>query len=578
MIILGVHGNFFDKKTEVAESSASLVVDGKLVACIAEERLTRIKVDGRFPYKAIEEVLKIANITIDKVDKVAISGLHPVETNKKYFTAGVSTFFDTGVFLANKMKDSLYFYLYNLLKTPAKTKDTILGKEFELMYTDHHMGHAAGAYYCSPFDEALIITLDGGGDGLDGSASIGKDNQINRFLEIPHYQSPGTMYSSITYDLGFRRHKHEGKITGLAAYGNPDVKRLGLENLMSYDTKKHRFISKSVAKHHKDLISKSEYFYPLLQKFPKEDLAAVCQQIFEDEVLKFIADVHDIAKAKGSNLTKICLAGGCFANVKLNEKILEMGRFDNLFVFPAIGDDGLSAGAALYNYYKLNPNQPKKASVMNEAYLGGAFTNEEIEKSIKSFGLNYKCTDNIEKEIAKLLANGKVVARYNARMEYGPRALGNRSVIAAAFDKSINTWLNNKFKRTEFMPFAPSILEEGAANYLENYKPDHIAADFMTITYRIKKGMAEKIPAVVHVDNTARPQIVRKATNPSYHAIINHFYELTGIPVVLNTSFNMHEEPIVYTPEDAIRGYLDAELDYLAIGDYLVELGTTKLS
>lgn len=576
MKILGIHGNFFEENGKVNESSVSLVDDGRLIACIAEERLSRRKMDSSFPDKAIQEVLKIANVKIEDIDLVAVSSLHPTLSNKKYLKSAITTFFDTGVFLGEKIKNFGWYYLYNKLKAPKQHYTNINGKEFPLIYNDHHMAHAASAYYCSPFDQALVITLDGGGDGLDGGAYLGNGSKLWRFLEIPHFQSPGTMYSAITHDLGFKRHRHEGKITGLAAYGNPDISRVGLKKLLLYSNTKHRFISKGIANHHKSLLAKSKYFYPLLKSFPREDLAAVTQQIFENGVLKFIADAHSIAQKKGYPTNKICLAGGCFANVKLNQRILDMGLFDNLFVFPAMGDDGLSAGSALYTYYKLNSNKGKKSSEMKNAYLGGSFSEKEILNAIDTYHLKKEKTNDIEIEIAKLLANGKVIARYNERMEYGPRALGNRSVIAAPFDKSINDWLNKKFNRTEFMPFAPSIIEEHAADYLINYSPEHIAADFMTITYDIKKEMQAKIPAVVHIDNTARPQIVKSSENKSYHKIISEFHKITGIPVILNTSFNMHEEPIVYTPEDAIRGFLDAQLDYLAIGNFLIPKPTSE--
>ena len=206
---------------------------------------------------------------------------------------------------------------------------------------------------------------------------------------------------------------------------------------------------------------------------------------------------------------------------------------------------------------------------IESVYLGGGFSDEQIEKSLKQFNLEFTRYDEVELEIARLLCENKVVARYNGKMEYGPRALGNRSVIAAASDKSINDWLNKKFQRTEFMPFAPSITFEGAPEFLENFN-DELASEFMTITYNIKPEQARKIPAVVHVDNTARPQVVKKERNHSYHKIIEEFGKITGIPLVLNTSFNMHEEPIVYTPQDAIRGFMDAQLDVLAIGNYIV--------
>jgi len=569
-VILGIHGDFYSKNW-VNEASVSLLVNGKLVACVAEERLSRVKVDGTFPEKAIKDVLSSAGLTINDVNHVATTCLHPTQSNKKYFLSALTTFFDTGIFLKKKFSSFGYNYIYNAFKTPAKKLALVEGKEFDIQHHDHHLCHAAGAYYCSPFDEALVITLDGGGDGLDGGAYIAKGTKLERFLEVPHFQSPGTMYSAITNDLGFKRHRHEGKITGLAAFGNPDIKRVGLDNLLTYNPKKHRFVSAKIANHHNNLSDKSDYFYPLLNKFSKEDLAAVTQQIFENEIVKFVKDALEIAKAKGYQPKNICLAGGCFANVKLNQRLLQIGSFNNIYVFPAMGDDGLSAGAALLTYYNLHPNADRNTSKLDNVYLGREFTAEQIKTALEEFKIKYEHVDEIEVRVAQLLAKGKVVARYNGRMEYGPRALGNRSVIAAAFDKSINDWLNKKFNRTEFMPFAPSMLEEYAADYLIDYEKHHAAADFMTITYNIKPGMAEKIPAVVHIDNTARPQIVKKSTNPSYHKIIEEFYKLTGVAVVLNTSFNMHEEPIVYTPQDAIRGFLDAQLDYLAIGNYLVD-------
>lgn len=569
MNIIGINGNIFDSGP-VNESSVSLVKDGKLIACIAQERLSRKKMDGAFPTEAIEEVLKIGKLKISDIDHVSITALHPTQTSKKYLQSAISTYFDSGVFLGEKIKNFGWYYLYNSLKAAKQHSVTVLGKKFDVHYNDHHLCHAAGAYYCSQFDEALVVTLDGGGDGLDGGVYVGKGNDLISILEVPHFQSPGTMYSALTHDLGFKRHRHEGKITGLAAFGNPDPKRLGLENLLKYDSTKHRFISKKIANHHKALKERSDYFYPLLAKHTKEDLAAVTQKIFEDEVVKYIEDAFKVAKQKGYTLNKICLAGGCFANVKLNQRIQETGLFNDIFVFPAMGDDGLSAGAALLTYYKLNPKADRNASKITDIYLGGEFSDAEMEASLKDYKLKYQRFDDIETKVAQLLAKSKVVARFNGRMEYGPRALGNRSVIAAPFDKSINDWLNKKFNRTEFMPFAPSMNEEQAGDYLEGYKKQS-AADFMTITYDIKKGIAEKMPAVVHVDNTARPQIVKDATNKSYHKIIDEFYKLTGIAVVLNTSFNMHEEPIVYTPSDAIRGFLDAQLDYLAIGNYLVD-------
>lgn len=566
-IILGIQGDCFTKGN-VNESSAALIVDGKIIANVAEERLTRKKLDGSFPNKAIDEVLRIGGITIEDVDKVATSSLSPFETNRSYLKAAWTTFKDTGVMLNAKFKDFSYNTLYNKVKGEKECNLNIKGKDFKVDLHHHHLCHAAGAFYASPFDKALVITLDGGGDGLDGGAYYGNGANLEAFIEVPHFQSPGTMYSALTHDLGFKRHRHEGKITGLAAYGNPDPKRLGLDDLIKYDSTKHRFISKQVAAHHKDILSKSSYFYPLLEKYPREDLAAALQFLFEREIVNYINDAVEVAKEKGYDFENICLAGGCFANVKANQRVFETGHFKDIFVYPAMGDDGLSTGAAYLSYYT-NRTQKESTSVIDNTYHGSDFTDEQIETSLKQYELEFERFDEVEPKIGELLADSKIIARFNGRMEYGPRALGNRSIIGAPFDSTINDWLNKKLQRTEFMPFAPSIIEEAAKDYFKNYNGEK-AAEFMTITYDVVDDKCDKIPAVVHVDKTARPQVVKSSVNASYHKIINEFGKRSGVPVVLNTSFNMHEEPIVYTPEDAIRGFLAAELDYLAIGNYIV--------
>ena len=252
MNILGINADFFSP-LPIIESSVSLIQDGKLVACIAEERLSRKKMDGSFPNAAIKEVLRIGRLDIKDIDHVAITSLSPADTNKQYLLSAISTYFDTGVFLWEKIKKFSWYYLYNTFKGNRKKTVNILGKYFDLHFNDHHLCHASGAFFCSPFDEALVVTLDGGGDGLDGGIYAGRDKKLERLSKVPHFQSPGTMYSAITHDLGFKRHRHEGKITGLAAYGNPDLKRLNLENLLKYNYKKKRFISKRIAEHSKDL-------------------------------------------------------------------------------------------------------------------------------------------------------------------------------------------------------------------------------------------------------------------------------------------------------------------------------------
>jgi len=576
MLILGIHGDLFNKERLVFESNAALVKDGKLIAAVSEERLSRLKMDGRFPGASIQDVLDKSGISMQEVDAIAIGGKKPLASIAAYMKSAMLTFFDTGVIAGNPVKaKKLLKGLSKKFSSKSSSGSATGINNFrfssEPVFLDHHLCHVAGAYYASPFDDALVLTLDGGGDGLDGTAYIAKGIRLEKIISIPHFQSPGTMYSAITHDMGFIRHRHEGKITGLAAYGKPSAEKLGLKNLLRYTSRKHRFIAPRIARHHRNLNTISEYFGPLLKKFSREDLAATVQHIFEEEIAAFAKDALETARKKGFNSKNLCLAGGCFANVKLNQRLLEITGIENVYVFPAMGDGGLAAGAAWQLYYQTGKRE-RDVSKLNHVYLGRSFTTEEMENALRSAGLKYEKPSDAEGEVARLLSDKKVVGRFDGAMEYGPRALGNRSILAAPFDATINDWLNKKLRRTEFMPFAPSMTAEAAPEFLKGYRSDHIACDFMTITYDILPGMAEKIPAVVHVDNTARPQVVHKEINPSYHKIIETFGKLTGVGVVLNTSFNIHEEPIVYTPQDAIKGFLDSKLDYLSMGPFLVKL------
>ena len=568
--VLGIHGNYF-RTSLFHDSSATLIKNGKVIAAISEERITRQKGERNFPENSIQQVLGEGGITIEQVDKVAISGLHPTQNSYKYLKSALSTFIDTGVLLKKDIKNFSWFWLYNKLKTPSQVEFEIEGEKSGqiIEFYDHHRCHAASAFYSSPFEKALIITVDGGGDGNDGSVYLGEGNKLEKYVEIPHYQSPGTMYSGITNDLGFRRLRHEGKITGLAAFGKKKAKDLNMEGLVKYNAKKKRFISKKIARHHKDLGEKSPYFSSMLEAGEsKEDLAGITQELFETSILDFISTTINDLKKEGREFDKVCLAGGCFTNVKLNQGVLELNTVDNVYVCPAMGDDGLSLGAAYLSNFRHNPND--KRQVLNNVYLGQTWNENDIIDAIKEKDLEFKKSGEIEEEVGKLLAESKVVARCNGRMEFGPRALGNRSILAAPFDKTINDWLNEQLKRTEFMPFAPSIIEEQAAEYFIGWKKEHFTSQFMTITYDVIEEKQAGIAAVVHVDGTARPQVVTKESNLSYHKIISSFFKHSNCPLVLNTSFNMHEEPIVNSPKDAVRGFILSNIEYLAIGDYLV--------
>ena len=569
--VLGFHGNYFHKPSKRHNTSACLLKNGKVVASVSEERLTRKKGEGAYPNNSIKEVLRIGNININDVSYVAFSGAHPIDVNYNSIKAYFSTFIDTKVW-PSKSKLKVFKSYLSAFRYSRKTLFEFEDVKKPLFFTNHHLSHAASAYYTAPFEKSLVLTLDGGGDGLDGSVYYGDKGKLTKIFTLPSFQSPCTMYSGLTHDLGFKRLRHEGKLTGLAAYGDASVDSIIQNEIISYSTKKKRFISKQIAEHHKNLNALSPYYGKLIDSVKKEDLAAHLQRTFEKVVLDFVQHAYEYTTDKGFKIENIALAGGAFANVRLNQKIYELGMFKDIFVFPAMGDDGLSVGAALYTYYSEEKIINKKDSIIGAPFFGAKHDQNEIQKTLDSYKLDYKKISNIEEKIGELLANGKVIARFEGGMEFGPRALGNRSLIASPFDKSINDWLNKQLNRTEFMPFAPSILAEKADDFFSDLTDQEIsAANHMTITCNVRSEMQKKIPAVVHVDGTARPQMVHKEITPKYHAIIKSFERHTGIPLILNTSFNMHEEPIVNTPDEAVRAFLQSKVDFLAIEDFLVE-------
>jgi carbamoyltransferase len=295
--------------------------------------------------------------------------------------------------------------------------------------------------------------------------------------------------------------------------------------------------------------------------FTREDISAGLQHVLEEVVIQYVDNLNfgDI---------NLAVAGGIFANVKLNQKIARLPQIKNFFVYPNMGDGGLAVGSALLIYaqeYRLMPNK------INDVYLGPEFSEDNILSEIKNQDVQYEKIDDIEIEIAELLVKGNIVARFNGRMEFGPRALGNRSILYTPTDKSVNEWLNKKLQRSEFMPFAPVTIKEIASKCYDEYNKEQIAANFMTITYNCTEYMKKTQPAVIHIDGTARPQIISEKINPSYYKIVKKFYELTDIPSLVNTSFNMHEDPIVCTPSDAIHAFKKGHLNYLAIGNFILK-------
>jgi carbamoyltransferase len=358
---------------------------------------------------------------------------------------------------------------------------------------------------------------------------------------------------------GFKAGKHEGKITGLAAHGDP----------IYLDQFKHWII-------HEDGTFKNiggVFFYSglkvlrkaLPENFKREDLAATIQEYCEEMAVDYVKHWLDV-----SGKPDVALAGGIFANVRINQEIHEIPGVRSVHVHPAMSDEGIGLGAALALYYQKAPDAPKR-TCFDHVYLGAEFGDEEIRTALNRENLAYEYFERVEPEIAQLLSAGYVVARFNGRMEYGPRALGNRSILYHPSDPAVNHWLNTCLDRTEFMPFAPSTIVEDADACYVGIDGAQDAARFMTVTFDCTEAMKGACGGVVHIDGTARPQLVSEADNPSYYRVISEFKKLTGIGTIINTSFNIHEEPIVCTPDDAIRAFMMGHLDYLAIGNFLVK-------
>jgi carbamoyltransferase len=443
----------------------------------------------------------------------------------------------------------------------------ILRSEFDITanvrFFNHHYAHATSAYYTSPFRDALVVTMDGGGDGHSSHIYDVRDGVFKKLITVDSYDSLGNFYAYITAICGFKAKRHEGKVTGLAAHGQP-VYRDIIEAMITYQN------GQPVNRGHVLFNSALDAIRNALPaKWNREDLAATIQVVAEDIARAYVA--HWVAKTGHRN---VALAGGIFANVRINEEILRIPGVENIFVHPGMSDEGLAVGAALAYDGSLRRRAGKRYEPLGlpDVYLGNEYSDKAIAEALREAGLETQhLPGRIESAIAEQLAAGKVVARFAGRMEYGPRALGNRSILYQPGDPSVNDWLNTLLRRTEFMPFAPACLYETANQLFEEPEGGINTARFMTITFHCKPWMRERCGGVVHLDRTARPQLVRKQDNPSYYAIIDEYRKRTGVPVIINTSFNIHEEPIVRSPEDAIRAFVDSSLDYLAIGDILVK-------
>lgn len=572
MIILGISTGH--------DAGAAIIIDGKMVCAINEERLNRQKMYWGFPTLAIPECLRLAKVDPKNIDSIAIAGTSSTRAKPLEFGYESVGFFRTfvaelsntpltgllmGTGLGTKATRKVFETSIFRGTTELENKFKEFGITAPMEFVDHHLCHAASAYYTSGWNDCLSLTLDGSGDGYCSRVYDCKDGKMQLINSIPAYHSPGFYYCYVTHLLGFIALRHEGKVTGLAAFGNPEKTKEIFSRRIQYDSKKFSFVNKGGW-----LQAELRVLEKLLQPYSKEDIAAGIQEYFEDIVTQYVADA-----VKKTGAKRIALSGGVFSNVKLNQEVWKRTSPEEIYIFPNMGDGGLAAGAAFELYFR--KNQTFRPYRMNDVYLGTEFTDSEIETSLKNSGYSYKRYDDVESVIAKILAQKKIVARFNGKMEYGPRALGNRSILYHCADRSVNSWLNEQLNRTEFMPFAPVVLKEDAPDYLVNFDSDRsYAAEFMTLTYDVTPKCSDTAPAITHIDKTARPQIVTEAINPSYYNILKEFKKLTGHSILVNTSFNMHEEPIVRTPAEAILAFEQSKIHALAMGNYIVEMDWNK--
>jgi carbamoyltransferase len=573
MIVLGI----IDSKP----SSAAILIDGQIISAIAEERLCRMKLASGMPRAAISEVIRQAGITPTDIDFVAIAQEisvyepHPIpwdgwfekgakEKTKRFDALSARLAAVVGKYpIAWKAHHQLKRFMSQdrLEKIPNLLREEY-GIHAPVKFYNHHYSHAATAYFTSGFDTALVVTLDGGGDGLSGSVYRGENGRLIRLNSVDSFNSLGNFYSYITHLCGFKAENHEGKVTGLAAIGKPTYVKI-LREFIGFDERKGQIRYRIPMYHRSALELIADKLPP---DFDKADLAASVQLILEEIGIGYIQ--YWLQK---TGLRNIATAGGVFANVKFNQRVHELPEVDRFFVHPAMDDSGLSVGAAMAVFAETPSFDARKMNqCLKNVYFGPKYSQEEIQQALQKVGLQAEYLPDIQERIAQLLAEGHVVARVTGRMEYGPRALGNRTLLYQTTDPSVNDWLNERLKRTEFMPFAPATLVQHAHECYNNLEGAEDPARFMTITFDCTPEMAAQSPGVVHVDGTARPQLIDPETTPDFHRILTEYHRLTGIPSLINTSFNMHGEPIVCTPEDAIRSFQQGNIDYLAIGNYLV--------
>lgn len=570
MYILGLNAYHGD-------SSACLVKDGKLVAALEEERIRRIKHWAGFPSEAIKFCLGYAGIDIKDVDHIA-------------FGRDPKAHFWQRVFFVLKNRPSPAFVwdrLKNRMRVKSFSDEFSSSLKAQIHHVEHHRAHFASSFFVSPFKKAAIISVDGLGDFVSTMFGVGEDRRMTIFENIYFPHSLGFFYTALTQYLGFWKYGDEYKVMGLSAFGKSrfldemrDIVKTKSEGLfeLNLDYFVHQkgdvsmtwdggepVVSQMFSKKLEEALGPARKKDEPLDK-RHEDIAASLQARYEEVFFSLLNRLAE--KTKSENL---CLVGGCAQNSLANGKIYRNSPFKNVYIPPAGHDAGIAIGAAFYVWNQILGKE--KGFVMSSSFWGAEYSDDYLKNSLEKVGLQFKRleSDELIKRIAKLLANGKIVGWFQGRTEWGPRALGNRSILANPCRPDMKEILNLKIKKREpFRPFAPSVLEEVIGDYFEEKQP----VPFMEKVYVIKPEKRKVIPAVTHVDGTGRLQTVNKKDNPLYHRLIEEFGKITGVPIVLNTSFN-ENEPIVNKPEEAIDCFLRTKMDVLVLGNYII-LRNTK--
>lgn len=558
MVVLGV--------CDSQDSGACLFLDGRLVAAVNEERLNRRKLWGGVPLQSIAECLRLGGVAAKDVEAVIVgTQATPNVIARAFRDVHQPLRRWNGQFRYVLNAFITYQTLARQLRVPlameAAVARAILAKDLRaagirarVATVDHHLAHAAAAWATSPFDRALVVTVDGLGDGLSVTVSVGERGKgLKRIHEETGFSALTLYYSRLTEFLGFTAIKDEGKVNALAAYTDRFPVMDIVRKLLSCKD------GRLSIKNHVLPESRDAWPWSELAKFSREEVAACFQRNLEDVMKEYVR--YWMVRTGMRNLA---VAGGLFANVKLNQRLASMDELDGIYIYPHMGDGGLAVGGCL-------AWMGSEPAVLDNVFLGPSFDEDEVRAALQETQATARRCDDIELETARLLAGGKVVARHWGRMEYGPRALGNRSILVQATDPTTIDWLNVRLKRSPFMPFAPAMLDEEYDECVVGGHKGRHAAQFMTIAYDVTPRMRKECPGAVHVDDTARPQRVTDEANPGFAKILRIYKDLTGLPSVINTSFNMHEEPIVCTPRDAVLAFRKSGLDALTVGPFLVE-------